>query len=215
MATHSREKKVLVVLGISITLGAIILNALGHNPPSAGAFCLSRYNRLGSVKKYILSRAEQSPKVWSRIEIYYSGTESGNIESAYGVSGGMGNPEHINPDREQNEKVSNGLNCHFVICNGNGGHDGLIQPTEKWQRQSPVLTRPNRDRSFISGQNRNGEPVFRDTLKEQTIYICVIADNEAAIPTNFQIKRTEELVEGLCRKFDIQPESIFYPNSWQ
>jgi hypothetical protein len=197
MAAHSREKKVLVVLGISIALGAVVLNALGHNPPSAGAFCLSRYNRLGSVKKYILSRAEQSSKLWSRIEIYYSGTESGNIESAYGVPDGVGKA-----DGEQNEKVStNGLNCHFVICNGNGGRDGLIQPTEKWQRQSPVLTRPNRD----------GEPVFRDTLEGQTIYICVIADNKAATPTNFQIKRTEELVEGLCRKFDIQPESIIYP----
>jgi len=145
MTTHSRETKVLVVLGVSITLGAIILNALGHNPPSAGAFCLSRYYRLGSVKKSILSRADQSQGRWSRIEIYVIVPESGNIKSAFGGSSDVGGDEHINPVREQNEKVSpdrdtayNGIKCHFVICNGRVGHDGQILPTEKWQRQSSV-----------------------------------------------------------------------------
>jgi len=192
MTTHSRETKVLVVLGVSITLGAIILNALGHNPPSAGAFCLSRYYRLGSVKKSILSRANQSPGRWSRIEIYVSVPESGNIKSAYGGLSDVGGHEHINPVREQNEKVSNGINCHFVICNGRVGHDGQILPTEKWQQQSSVIH-----------------------YSKQTIRICVIADDKAKTPTDFQIKRTEALVEVLYRKFNIQPESIRYPDDWR
>ena len=178
MTTHSRETKVLVVLGVSITLGAIILNALGHNPPSAGAFCLSRYYRLGSVKKTILSRADQSPGRWSQIEIYVSVPESGNIKSAYGGLSDVGGDEHIN--------------CHFVICNGRVGHDGQIEPTEKWQQQSLV-----------------------EHYSKQTIRICVIADDKAKTPTDFQIKRTEALVEELCRKFHIQPESIRYPAGWQ
>ena len=190
MMTHSREKKVLVILGFSITLGAIILNALGHNPPSAGAFCLSRYYRLGSVQKAILSCADQSPKNWSQIKIDYSGTESGNIEQLALLSN-VDNPLDVN--------------YHFIICNGNGGHDGLIQPTEKWQSQS----------SITAGQSRDDEQVFSETLNEQTIYICVIADNETSFPTDCQIKRTDELVEGLCRKFNIQSEAISYPNSWQ
>jgi hypothetical protein len=211
MTTHSRETKVLVVLGVSITLGAIILNALGHNPPSAGAFCLSRYYRLGSVRKSILSRADQSPGRWSRIEIYVIVPESGNIKSAYGGLSDVGGDEHIN--------------CHFVICNGRIGHDGQIEPTEKWQRQSSV----------IPPENWNGEPPppatsggalsdrskyqrprdFCETPTDQTIYICVIADDEAVPPTDFQIRRTEALVEVLCRKFDIQPESIRYPDDWR
>ena len=192
MTTHSRETKVLVVLGVSITLGAIILNALGHNPPSAGAFCLSRYYRLGPVKKAIRSHADQLPGRWSRIEIFYSGTESGNIESAFGGSRDVGGDEHINPVREKNEKASNGINCHFVICNGHVGHDGQILATEKWQRQSSVIH-----------------------YSKQTIRICVIVDDKAKIPTDFQIKRAEALVEKLCRKFNIQPESIRYPDDWQ
>ena len=192
MTNHSRETKVLVVLGVSIILAAIILNAMGHNPPSAGAFCLSRYYRLGSVKKAIRSRADQLPGRWSQIEIYYSGTKSGNIESAFGGSSDVGGDEHINPVREQNEKVSNGINCHFVICNGRVGHDGQILPTEKWQRQSSVIH-----------------------YSKQTIRICVIVDDKAKTTTDFQIKRTEALVEELCRKFNIQPESIRYPDDWR
>ena len=190
MRTHSREKKVLVILGISITLGAVILNALGHNPPSAGAFCLSRYYRLGSVKKAILSQADQSTRRWSQIKVDYSGTESGNIEQLALLSNADG-PEHVN--------------YHFVICNGNGGKDGLIQPTEKWQRQSTIVPEP----SWYD------DPDFFDTRTEQTIYICIIADNENSFPTDFQVKRTDELVEGLCRKFNIQPESISYADIWQ
>ncbi len=199
MTTHSRETKVLVVLGVSIMLGAIILNALGHNPPSAGAFCLSRYYRLGSVKKAILSRADQLPGRWSRIEIYYSVPESGNIESAFGGASDVGADEHIKPIRDTKEKVSpdrdtayNGVNCHFIICNGRVGHDGQIEPTEKWQQQSLV-----------------------EHYSRQTIRICVIVDNKAKTPTDFQIKRAESLLEELCRKFNIQPESIRYPDDWR
>jgi len=191
MTNHSRETKVLVVLGVSIILAAIILNALGHNPPSAGAFCLSRYYRLGSVKKAIRSYTDQLPGRWSRIEIYYSGTESGNIESAFGRASDVGVDEHIDPVRDTKEKVSNGVNCHFIICNGRVGHDGQIEPTEKWQQQSLVTH-----------------------YSKQTIRICVIADDKAKTPTDFQIKRTEALVEDLCRKFHIQPESIRYPADW-
>ncbi len=191
MTNHSRETKVLVVLGVSIILAAIILNALGHNPPSAGAFCLSRYYRLGSVKKAIRSYTDQMPGRWSRIEIYYSGTESGNIKSAFGGASDVGVDEHINPVRDTKEKVSNGVNCHFIICNGRVGHDGQIEPTEKWQQQSLVTH-----------------------YSKQTIRICVIADDKAKTPTDFQIKRTEALVEELCRKFHIQPESIRYPADW-
>ena len=200
MRMHSREKKVLLILGISITLGAVILNALGHNPPSAGAFCLSRYYLLESVEKAILSRADQSQSNWSQIEIHYSNTESGNIEQLA---------------EQSNSESLDYIPFHFIICNGNGGHDGLIQPTEKWQRQSPILAQPNQDRLFLAGSSRSDELDSREIIHEQTIYICIIADSEIALPTNFQVKRAEELVGELCRKFNIQPESIRYPNTWQ
>jgi hypothetical protein len=89
------------------------------------------------------------------------------------------------------------INCHFVVCNGLGGEDGQIQATEKWQRQW----------SIIPGRTLYGTG--------QTIRICIIADGKDARPTDSQRKRTEALVERLQRKFDIKPNSIYYPNDWQ
>jgi len=227
MSFRSRETKVLAALLVSIAAGATILTALGNNPPSAGAFCLSRYYGLDPVEKFILSHVVQPPGRWSRVEIYYSGTKTGNP------------PKADDPDKriEQPASLSEPggpeyMNCHFVICDGRIGFDGQIQPTKKWQRQQ----------SITPAQNYNDEPALRFFSKtptnrsEQTIYICVIADGKAARPvrnstvgniiqkgkisngarpTDLQIKRTEALVEGLCRKFNIQPESIHYPNDWQ
>ena len=182
MSVQPRGEKIFAALLVSIVAGAVVLMALGNNPPSAGAFSLSRYYRLGPVETVILSRTSHLPGYWSCIEIYYSGTKAGNIEQLASLSGSA-NPKEIN--------------CHFVICNGLGGDDGKIQPTEKWQRQWPVV--PGRTQCD-SGQ---------------TIRICIIADGKATPPTDFQIKRVEELIEGLYRKFNIQPESIYYPKDWK
>ncbi len=89
------------------------------------------------------------------------------------------------------------LNCHFVVCNSLGANDGQIQSTEKWQKQWSIIP----SRTWYGGG--------------QTIRICIIADGKTAHPTDFQVKKTEELVQGLNRRFDIQPESIYYPSDWQ
>jgi hypothetical protein len=181
MSVRPRDAKVFAALLVSMMVGTIVLMALGNNPPSAGAFCLSSYYHLDLIEQVIVSRAVQSPSRWNRIEVYYSGTRSGNIEQLASFSG-LTNPGDIN--------------YHFVICNGLGAADGQIQPTEKWQRQLSIISDRGRDDSG------------------RTIRICIISDGKTTLPTNFQIKREDALVEGLHRKFNIQPESIYYPNDW-
>lgn len=121
MSNQPRVAKVLAALLVSMTAGAIILMALGDNPPSAGAFSLAS---LIPVEKAVRSRIPQSPGRWTRIEIYYSGTKAGNIEQLASLSGLASVKD---------------TNCHFVICNGLGGADGHIQSTEKWQRQWSII----------------------------------------------------------------------------
>ncbi len=185
MSNQPRVAKVLAALLVSMTGCAVVLMALSGNPPSAGPFCLSSYYRLDPVEKALHCRSAYSPDRWRCIEIYYSGTKAGNIDQLASMSG-LAGPEDIN--------------CHFVVCNGLGGDDGQIQSTEKWQRQW----------SAIPGRTWYGSG--------QTIRICVIADPDGANwtgPTDFQIKRTESLVEGLCREFDIQSKFIYYPGDWR
>lgn len=196
MTAQSRQTKVLITLLVSIILGAIILNALGHNPPSAGAFCLSRYYRLAPVEKSILSRAAQFPGRWKRIEIYYSDSYCDNAV-AYGSNRLV---EQLN-SLDSVTGLQN-IGCHFIICNGHVGRDGQIQPTKKWKKQLP-----------INPESLNHEQPA--TNNGQTIYIRVIINGKTARPTNIQIKRTEALIEKLCRKFDIKSESIIYPIDWQ
>jgi len=181
MSDQPRVAKVLAALLISMTLGAIVLLALGNNPPSAGAFSLWSYSKLNPVDTAIASRAPQAPQRWNCIEVYYSNTKAGNIEQLASLNG-LTSPED--------------LNCHFSICNGLGGRNGQIQPTEKWQRQW----------SSIPGKTWYGTG--------QTIRICLIADRNAA-PTDSQIKRTEALVDRLCRKFNITDEQVYFPNDWK
>lgn len=182
MPNQARVIRVLVTLLTSMTTGAIVLMALGHNPPSAGPFSLWTYQRLDPVKKAISLRANQSPRQWSRIEIYYSGTKGGNIEQLASLAGLVSTKD---------------INCHFCLYNGFGGNDGQIQSTEKWQNQWPAIP----SKSWYGGS--------------QTIRICIIADGKTAFPTDCQIKRIQVLVDGLCKKFRIQPESVHYPSDWQ
>jgi hypothetical protein len=182
MSNQPRVAKVLVALLVSMTSGAVVLMALGNNPPKAGPFCLANYYRLDPVEKAIVSRAAQSPQRWNSIEICYSGTRAGNIEQLASLTG-LAGPEDIN--------------YHFCVCNGLGGGDGQIQTSERWQRQW----------SIIPGRTWYGS--------SQTVRICVIADGKTVHPTDCQAKRTEALVEGLCRKFNIPPESIYCPGDWR
>jgi len=182
MSNQPRVAKVLAALLVSMTMGAVVLMALGNNPPSAGPFCLASYYRLNAVDKAIISEAAQSPNRWNSVEICYSGTKAGNIQQLASLNG-LAAPEDIN--------------YHFCLCNGCGGGDGQIQPTEKWQRQW----------SIIPGRTWYGS--------SQTIRICVIAEPKTAHPTNYQIKRVEALVQALSRKFDIGPQSVYYPKDWQ
>ena len=182
MTNQQRVAKVLAALLASMTLGAIVLMALGNNPPSAGPFCLNSYYSLSTIEEAIQSQALQSPSRWNCIEIYYSQTNAGNIEQLSALAG-LAAPED--------------LNCHFVLCNGLGGKDGQIQTTKKWKNQW----------SIIPGKTWYGTG--------QTIRICIIADSKTSKPTDFQIKRTEALIESLYRKFNVKPESIHYPSDIQ
>jgi len=117
---QSRVAKVLAVLLISMTTGAIVLMSLGSNPPSAGPFCLSSYYRLCPIDKAIAAQETLVQHRWNQIEVYYNQAKVGNLEQLASLNG-LSRPED--------------LNCHFVVCNGLGGGDGQILSTEKWQKQ--------------------------------------------------------------------------------
>jgi len=88
-------------------------------------------------------------------------------------------------------------NCHFVICNGAGSGDGEIQTTDLWQNQYSI--QPSRT---WQGSNK-------------TVRICLIGDGVKTMPTDYQLKRLETLLEILCRKFHIPATQVFLPTDCQ
>jgi len=194
MTAQTRQTKVLVSLLVSIIVCTIILNMLGHNPPSAGAFCLSQYYRLVPVEKLVRSRDVQRLGYWMGVEIYLSEckTDSG---VASGSNCRIETSDSFSSISNQEEN-----SCHFIIHDGFTGHDGQIEPTVKWNKQLPA------DRYLDNGKAEHNV---------QTIYICVAMNGRSTQPTNFQIKRAYVLIDKLCREFNISSESVLYPNSWQ
>jgi hypothetical protein len=174
MSNQPRVVKVLAALLISMTVGAFVLMVLGNNPPSAGPFCLAAYYQLDSVDQAVQSKACQTPHRWNSIEIYFSGTQRGSLQQPAGAVD---------------------MSCHFVICNGSGGGDGEIQPTEQWQKQWSI--RPSR-----TWQG-----------SEKTIRICLIGDGATVPLTNYQLKRLEMLLEALCRKLGISADAVYLPSA--
>jgi hypothetical protein len=86
---------------------------------------------------------------------------------------------------------------HFIICSGNIGSDGQILISEKWRKQNANLSTRMSDKS------------------DNTIRICVMLDKKMTHPTDFQITRTEALVEELSNGFGIDAAGINYPENWR
>lgn len=91
---------------------------------------------------------------------------------------------------------SEDLNFHFLVLNSLGGIDGQIQATAKWLNQW----------SAIPGGTWYGSG--------NTIRICVIGEGQKAA-SDYQMSRTEELIQELSRKFNIEKSNISYPKGWQ
>ena len=120
MAVQNRNIAVFFTLVASMTVGALVLMALDHKGPSAGAYSLSSYLRLDPVEKVVKNTIQTTPVQWGRIEVVYSQTSGGNAEELALLTGlADGGPSEF----------------HFVICNGNGGDDGQIQAGRLWQTQ--------------------------------------------------------------------------------
>jgi len=88
------------------------------------------------------------------------------------------------------------LNFHFLVCNSLGGLDGEILPTEKWLNQWSAL------------------PAAGWYGTSKTIRICVVGEKSEGA-SDYQVSRTEELIEDLARKFNISSSAIRYPAGWQ
>ena len=113
---------------------------------------------------------------WQNIVIHHSASLSGNSV--------------IFNNGHQKRGMENGLAYHFVICNGHGGEDGLVEIGERWRKQ-------------LAGGHVRG-----DDLNNISVGICLVGDFTSAPPTARQISSLKALLMHLLQLTDLQPSQI-------
>lgn len=86
-----------------------------------------------------------------------------------------------------------GLGYHFVIGNGQGAEDGLIEIGFRWERQ-------------MFGVHSGGE--VGAWLNEHAISICLIGDGDSQPYTDAQLQSLLWLIHRLQRQFNIPAENV-------
>lgn len=113
---------------------------------------------------------------WQYIILHHSASSSGSVESIH--------REH----RQRKDASGNpwlGIGYHFVIGNGQGMDDGLIQPTFRWSDQ-------------VHGAH-SGNALFN----ARGIGICLIGNFEQQAPTMAQMRAVRDLVKTLSLRHQI------------
>ncbi len=113
---------------------------------------------------------------WKYIVIHHSGTEAGS-RAAF--------------DRfHREERGWEGVGYNFVIGNGQGAADGLVEVTFRWERQMQGAHASDRE------------------YNEHGIGICLVGDLESGHPTAAQMEALVGLVNYLQERCDIPTEHI-------
>lgn len=151
MAGRNRNITVLFSLIASMTIGALVLMALDHDGPRAGAYSLSSYLRLDPVEEVVRNTLKSQPLLWSRVEVVYSYTSGGNAEELALLTGlSDGGPAEF----------------HFVVCNGNGASDGQIQAATLWRQQRYCEHKPETIRVCVISDDQSD--TLTDSQRQRT-----------------------------------------------
>ncbi len=112
------------------------------------------------------------------IVIHHSGTTSGSADAIRRAQESRGIPS---------------LGFHFVIGNGHGAEDGLIEVGERWTRQQP-------------GMHAIGPDALE--LNERTIGVCVVGDGDRRPLSAAQFRSLVQLVRALQREYGIDAADV-------
>jgi N-acetyl-anhydromuramyl-L-alanine amidase AmpD len=115
---------------------------------------------------------------WRYIVLHHSAGDSGNATVF---------------DAEHRARGWDGLGYHFVIDNGKGGLDGLIETGERWKLQK-------------WGAHTGFTP--SNEYNNYGIGICLVGDFTNSMPTQAQLTSMKQLVLELMAKYDIPPENV-------
>jgi len=120
MVNHGRLAKVITILMMAMTGGALVLIKLEGKPIKPMPFSLSRQSQLTSIHAVLGTEVGIEPDRWEHIEVSYQ-PNNGRLSSRYGITGDLARK------------------YHFVISDGSAGDDGEIFASHRWTKQLTSL----------------------------------------------------------------------------
>ena len=102
----------------------------------------------------------------------------------HGSGGAHGSAGLLDRYHSQVRGLSGGLGYHFVIGNGAGAGDGVVQTGPRWAKAMPVDSGP---------------------LAEGSISVCFVGDFQSQAPTEDQLEAFDELIDYLSLKLGHLP----------
>src|SRR3569833_4203578 len=123
----------------------------------------------------------KTSRAWRYVVLHPTATETGDVETI---------DENHRARTDSSGKPWLGIGYHFVIGNGQGMADGLVEPTFRWNDQLHGAHAASREHN------------------EYGIGICLVGDFTQHRPPERQIAATRDLVESHVARYDLKPENV-------
>lgn len=144
-------------------------------PPSTRAAFVSSSRPIEGFEPPTTSHA------WKYLVLHHSAGDAGSVDS-------------IDADHRQRTDGAGrhwlGIGYHFVIGNGQGMPDGLIEPTFRWREQ-------------LHGAHAGGRNYNRDGIG-----VCLVGDFNKSPPSERQLAAARQLIGWLSRRYSIEASHV-------
>lgn len=125
---------------------------------------------------------------WTSIVIHHSGRMTGTVRDL---------------DSRALDAGLNGLGYHFVIGNGSGLSDGVVEAGYRWNEQAPGA------HVAVSSSPSSEERALADELNRYSIGICLVGNGDRQPFTEAQVRSLIDLIDSLQKQCDIPAVNVF------
>lgn len=167
-----------LVSSLAALLALLLLGIVTATAPSARA---QDRSSIASV----IRAPRVAPRRWSAIVVHHSASASGSAAS-------------IDDYHRRVRGFPRGLAYHFVIGNGRGLGDGVIEAGPRWTRQQPG--------AHVASSLRDSHT--HALWDDVAIGIVLVGNFEDAAPTRAQVASLTSLVRALRARFRIAPARV-------
>ena len=172
-----RTGVVWLIFAVAMTL-VVGLFSLAEGGLTGDSFIAAKITAVEDDPVFQLT-AELQPDRWTGIVIHHLGRPAGDAESIHRLHQSFG---------------YHGLGYHFIIGNGNGLGDGIIQVGYRWDQQLPG--------AHVVGP-------AGETHNAHSIGICLVGDGDRRAFTRSQMESLISLVQRLQRRLEIPARRVF------